>query len=155
HRVPEDLPARIEADEKRLRQVLLNLLGNAVKFTDRGEVALIVRAEPAAPRRTRLRLEVRDTGVGMTDREIERVFDPFEQAGDPLRRTGGTGLGLSISRQLVHSMDSEIEVESQAGHGSAFAFEIDVPLTDGPLPAGEPERAVIGYRGPRKSVLVV
>ena len=150
-----DLPTRVQFDEKRLRQVLLNLLGNAIKFTDTGMVRLDVRCTQRRAGAARLRFEVRDTGIGMDAAQLGRIFQPFEQVGHPQRKFGGTGLGLSISRQLVRAMDGDITVTSEAGHGSAFVFELDLPLTDAPVEAAVPARAVIGYRGPRRRVLVV
>ena len=150
-----DLPSRVQFDEKRLRQVLLNLLGNAIKFTDTGMVSLDVRCTRRHGGSASIRFEVRDTGIGMEAAQLDRIFQPFEQVGHPQRKFGGTGLGLSISRQLVHAMDGEITVTSEVGHGSAFTFEIDLPLTDALIEAATPERAVVGYRGPRKCVLVV
>ncbi|RKT21611.1 PAS domain S-box-containing protein [Paraburkholderia sp. RAU2J] len=123
--VPSNLSKVIRVDEKRLRQVLLNLLANAVKFTDQGEVALIVRTISEG----RLRFEVRDTGVGVSPDRIEAIFQPFEQAGDFTRRNGGIGLGLAISRQLLRMMGSEINVQSTVGEGSTFWFEIDAPAS--------------------------
>ncbi|WP_052405809.1 hybrid sensor histidine kinase/response regulator [Paraburkholderia heleia] len=118
------LPAVIRVDEKRLRQVLLNLLSNAVKFTDEGEVTFAVRQiSPGL-----LRFEVSDTGVGITRDQLERVFRPFEQAGDTERRSAGVGLGLSISQQLVWLMGSEIHVESELGRGSRFWFDLAVQV---------------------------
>ncbi|WP_110386374.1 PAS domain S-box protein [Paraburkholderia silvatlantica] len=118
------LPAVIRVDEKRLRQVLLNLLSNAVKFTDEGEVTFAVRQiSPGL-----LRFEVSDTGVGITRDQLERVFRPFEQAGDTERRSAGVGLGLSISQQLVWLMGSEIHVESEPGRGSRFWFDLAVQV---------------------------
>ncbi|SMG60431.1 PAS domain S-box protein [Paraburkholderia susongensis] len=117
------MPGVIRVDEKRLRQVLLNLLSNAVKFTDEGEVTFAVgQVSPGM-----LRFEVRDTGVGITADQIERVFRPFEQAGDTERRSAGVGLGLSISQHLVRLMGSEIHVESEHGRGSRFWFDLAVP----------------------------
>jgi len=153
--VPPDLPARVQFDEKRLRQVLLNLLGNAIKFTDTGMVGLDVRCTRRQDGAASIRFEVRDTGIGMEAAQLERIFQPFEQVGHPQRKFGGTGLGLSISRQLVRAMGGDIAVTSQVGHGTTFAFEIDVPLTDAVSEVALPERAVIGYRGPRKRLLVV
>ncbi|TMH08059.1 MAG: PAS domain S-box protein, partial [Betaproteobacteria bacterium] len=105
-----DLPLSVEADDTRLRQVLLNLLGNAVKFTDRGEVRFAVEVLRREATRATLRFEVADTGVGITPGQLERIFRPFEQVGDVERRAGGTGLGLSISRELVRLMGSDIKV---------------------------------------------
>ena len=119
--VDPDLPAQVLADEQRLRQVLLNLIGNAIKFTDAGCVALQVRR--AATPGLVLAFEVRDSGVGIAPADTARIFEAFEQAGDPKRRHAGTGLGLAISRQLVRQMGSDITVESCPGAGSVFRFE--------------------------------
>jgi PAS domain S-box-containing protein len=126
-----ELPDTVFVDEKRLRQVLLNLLSNAVKFSDSGRVTLrVVRLGPpdaiAAGRAVRLRFEVEDQGIGMTEAEASRAFQAFEQVGDATRREGGAGLGLAISRQLVHLMGGEIRVRSRPGAGSVFWFEIEV-----------------------------
>lgn len=123
-----DLPPAVLADEKRLRQVLLNLLGNAVKFTDHGQVGMQVRSVPVDASQVKLTFEVHDTGVGIPQEQLETIFQPFEQVGDVQRRFGGTGLGLSISRQLVRIMNSDIHVASQPGKGSVFSFEIQVPV---------------------------
>lgn len=120
--VAPNLPAVIRADEKRLRQVLLNLLSNAVKFTDIGEVAFSVKLV----RSNLLRFEVKDTGIGIKDDQLERVFQPFEQAGDSERRSAGLGLGLSISQHLARLMGSYIRVESEYGRGSRFWFDLEI-----------------------------
>ncbi|MFG6431003.1 ATP-binding protein [Pelomonas parva] len=125
------LPAVVLADEKRLNQVLLNLLGNAVKFTHVGGVTLLARTLPAAdvePGHVRLRFEVQDTGVGIAEDQAVRLFEPFEQAGSAEQRVGGTGLGLAISRQLVRMMGGEIQLESRLAQGSRFWFDISVPV---------------------------
>jgi signal transduction histidine kinase len=122
------LPRLVIADEQRLRQVLLNLLGNAVKFTDNGTITLNVVQVSRNDTQAQLRFEVRDTGIGMEPGQLDRIFQPFEQVGDPRRRFGGTGLGLSISRQLVHMMGSEIFVDSDPGTGSVFGFVLDVGI---------------------------
>jgi signal transduction histidine kinase/CheY-like chemotaxis protein len=144
-----DLPIGIRADETRLRQVLLNLLANAVKFTDQGRVSLRVRCWPPS----RLRFEVQDSGIGIDTDLLDTIFQPFEQVGDPQRRLGGAGLGLAISRQLVRLMGGEIRVTSELGVGSTFWFELDVPVIE-TMAAAPPERSVTGYEGPRKTVLV-
>jgi signal transduction histidine kinase/CheY-like chemotaxis protein len=126
--IARDLPRYIVSDEKRIRQLLINLAGNAVKFTAEGEVS--IRA--TAPRRSfdsaRLRFEVRDTGPGIPADMIDQIFEPFEQIGAAQTRAGGTGLGLSISRQIAALMGGQIMVESTPGEGSRFWFELDVPL---------------------------
>ena len=146
------LPTIIHADEKRLRQALLNLLANAVKFTEHGSVRLHVSFSPPM----RFRFEVCDTGIGIAADKLEAIFHPFEQAGDAQLRLVGTGLGLTISRQFVRLMGGEIHVESRIDAGSRFWFEIDLRHTTtecAPIPVLE--KPIIGYEGERKTVLVV
>jgi signal transduction histidine kinase len=149
--VAADLPAGLHVDERRLRQVLLNLLDNAVKFTDQGQVTLRVRYLSA---QSRLRVEIEDTGVGMTEEQMSHLFVPFEQVSDLKRRSSGTGLGLVICRQFVRLMGGEVEVRSQPGQGSEFAFEIAAPGVE-PVAPPATNRAVHGYHGHRRRVLVV
>jgi signal transduction histidine kinase len=118
-----DLPAAVRGDEQRLRQVLLNLLDNAVKFTPAGQVSL--RARHVAP--ARLHLEVEDTGIGMSDEECARLFQPFSQVGDAQQRRTGTGLGLVISQRFVRLMGGDIQLTSSPGVGTRVSFEIDAP----------------------------
>jgi signal transduction histidine kinase/ActR/RegA family two-component response regulator len=148
------MPAKIQTDEKRLRQVLLNLLGNAVKFTDQGEVTLSVQRLPDAGVRAMLRFEVRDSGVGIAPDEQERIFEPFHQVGEAHRRFGGTGLGLAIVRQLLRMMDSDVHVRSTPGKGSRFWFDLPVSVLEESSVAKPQERPVSGYAGPRKTVMV-
>lgn len=118
-----DVPDMVAGDPGRLRQVLLNLVGNAIKFTDEGEVAVKVSLAGEEGSRTMLRFEVVDTGVGIAPRAQGRLFEPFVQAdSSTTRRYGGTGLGLSISRRLVELMGGEIGVKSDLGAGSRFWF---------------------------------
>jgi signal transduction histidine kinase len=117
-----DLPATIRADETRLRQVLLNLLDNAIKFTERGQVTL--RARMHGP--TTLRLEIEDTGSAMSEQQLARLFRPFEQVGSARQRALGTGLGLMISRQFVRLMGSDILVRSRPGEGNLFWFDLEI-----------------------------
>jgi CheY-like chemotaxis protein/HPt (histidine-containing phosphotransfer) domain-containing protein len=126
------LPRYFRADALRLRQILLNLLHNAVKFTEGGSVVLRVHCAPAA---ARLRFEVCDTGIGMTPDQLDRLFAPFAQAdSSTTRRYGGTGLGLFLSRQLAERMGGTIEVSSVAGAGSTFAVSVPTgPLEDDAL----------------------
>ena len=126
--VAPDLPRRVTGDPARLRQVLFNLLGNAVKFTDQGEVRLILTHRPGADGAAELGFEVRDTGIGIPAEALERLFERFSQAdGSTARRYGGTGLGLAISRELVRLMGGEIAVASEPGRGSRFSFAINCP----------------------------
>ena len=153
--VAPDLPQAVRADSKRLRQVLLNLLGNAVKFSDRGEVRLRVVRLPGQGAQARLHFEVEDTGIGISEEQLKTLFQRFEQVGDMRRRAGGTGLGLAIGRQLVRMMGSDIQVESSLGQGSRFWFDIDIPVDEtwrGTTPLA---LVVVGYQGPRKKVLIV
>jgi signal transduction histidine kinase/HPt (histidine-containing phosphotransfer) domain-containing protein/ActR/RegA family two-component response regulator len=121
------IPDSREGDEARLRQVLLNLAGNAVKFTETGHVAIAAKALAGA----RLRFEVRDSGIGLNEEQRARLFRPFEQAdASTTRKYGGTGLGLSICRRLVDLMGGTIGCESEPGKGSTFWFEIDLPVLD-------------------------
>jgi signal transduction histidine kinase/CheY-like chemotaxis protein len=150
-----DLPRTLLADEKRLRQVLLNLLGNSVKFTERGEVILRVALQAAQPDTVRLRFEIEDTGIGIPSNQRTNIFQPFEQASEVQRRFGGTGLGLPISRQLVRLMGGDIQVDSVVGKGSVFWFDLSLPLVHGETAALPAQPNVIGYQGPRKRVLVV
>jgi signal transduction histidine kinase/CheY-like chemotaxis protein len=147
----------VGADETRLRQILINLLGNAVKFTDRGQITLALRSgSPDAGRATRLRFEVADTGVGIRGDDAQRIFEPFEQAGAAAQRAGGTGLGLAISQQLVRLMGGELRVDSVSGQGSTFWFELTAPILEPTLAVKAPaRRPVAGYEGERRRVLVV
>jgi signal transduction histidine kinase len=149
------LPEAVLADERRLSQVLLNLLGNAIKFTDSGKVSLRASAEPKDPGQVLLRLDVEDTGVGMRPDDLERIFKPFEQVGDVQRRSGGTGLGLAITRALVNDMGGQVQVSSEFGRGTRFRVELPLPLAQ---PTEAAARKVLGtarYQGPVKRVLVV
>jgi len=128
--VDPKLPARLRADPTRLRQILLNLVGNAIKFTESGKVTLSVEGlDPAVEGEPmRVRFAVTDTGIGLTPEQKSRLFKPFSQAdGSITRRFGGTGLGLSICKRLTEMMDGAIDVDSEAGVGSTFHFTL--PLT--------------------------
>jgi signal transduction histidine kinase len=122
-RVAAGVPARLFGDPGRLRQVLINLVGNAIKFTEKGEVEVVVTAHRADEDSAELCFAVRDTGIGISPEKLEAIFEAFEQAdGSTARRFGGTGLGLSISAKLVEMMGGRIWVESIAGRGSVFRF---------------------------------
>ena len=123
--VAADVPERLEGDVGRLRQVVVNLVGNAIKFTERGEVSVRVTQEPASEKQVLLHVEVRDTGIGVPEEQRERIFEPFRQAdSSTTRRFGGTGLGLTISRQLTALMGGDLWVEGRAGQGSEFHFRV-------------------------------
>jgi PAS domain S-box-containing protein len=117
-----ELPIGIHADEKRLRQVLINLLSNAIKFTDAGSVTFIVSFATEA----KIRFEIRDTGTGIAQHQLQTIFQPFEQVGDRRRQTEGTGLGLAISKRIVELMGSTIQVQSEMNVGSIFWFDVDL-----------------------------
>ncbi|MFV9504268.1 MAG: ATP-binding protein [Oscillochloridaceae bacterium umkhey_bin13] len=123
--IAPSVPTGVWGDEARLRQVLLNLLSNAVKFTHQGSVTLVAEAEPMPDGQVLVRLSVRDTGIGISAPQLERIFEPFVQAdSSTARRYGGTGLGLAISRRLVDLMDGQLTVVSQVNHGSTFTLEL-------------------------------
>ncbi|OUC06718.1 hypothetical protein RY27_19285, partial [Litorilinea aerophila] len=156
------LPAQVHGDAKRLRQVLINLIENAIKFTERGRVIFRVEAltqQPAgraageaedtapgtSPPVARLRFQVEDTGIGMSPQEMERIFRPFEQGDHPTLRAQGVGLGLAISQHLVHLMGGSLEVESQPGQGSTFTVTLELP-TVGTTPEAAPGATRTGTR---------
>ncbi|MEO7007564.1 MAG: response regulator, partial [Caldimonas sp.] len=129
-----DVPVAISADLTRLRQILLNLLANAVKFTDKGEVVLTVTGTPVAPGRVGLSFAVRDTGIGLTAEGLSRLFQSFSQAdSSTTRKYGGTGLGLAISRRLAELMGGRMWAQSEGpGRGALFTFTIEAPVAELP-----------------------
>ncbi|MGK3998797.1 AAA family ATPase [Sorangium sp. So ce1024] len=157
----------VHADEKRLMQVLLNLLGNAIKFTARGGVALHVEVlEERVPAGRLVRFRVEDTGPGIAPEHLARIFEPFEQVGDHRAKSEGTGLGLAITKKLVRQMGGAIEVRSELGVGSVFT--VTLPLAEAqPTQPAQPTQAapsagdaegwdtIVGYRGERRGILVV
>ncbi|TAN67661.1 MAG: PAS domain S-box protein [Methylobacter sp.] len=123
--VATDVPRNLIGDTLRLQQVLINLLGNAIKFTEQGQVALKITVRKITSSQVRLLFCVTDTGIGMSDSDLEKLFHPFSQVdGSITRRFGGTGLGLVISRNLLQLMGSEFSVASALGKGSSFSFEL-------------------------------
>ncbi|MBK1682080.1 PAS domain-containing protein [Rhodoferax fermentans] len=119
------VPQALVGDPGRLQQILMNLMGNAIKFTDHGEVALSVRSEPAPGARVRLRCSVKDTGIGIAQAKLDSIFEAFSQEDSSItRRFGGTGLGLSISSRLVAAMGGQMSVRSVLGEGSQFDFDV-------------------------------
>jgi len=151
------VPQGVLVDDQRLRQVLINLLGNALKFTQAGEVSLDIEPVPGtlAGEQVTLRFSVRDSGPGVREADRDRIFEPFEQAGDSHSRAQGTGLGLAISRQLVRLMGGDIHLDSREGAGSCFWFDLALPVVHAEAITAAQARHIIGYDGPRKLVLVV
>ncbi|MDZ7953886.1 AAA family ATPase [Nostoc sp. DedQUE09] len=144
------LPIGVKADEKRLRQALINLLGNAVKFTETGGVNFKVGYQEG-----KIRFQVEDTGIGMAPEQLEEIFLPFQQVGDCNRKAEGTGLGLAITRQLVQMMGGEIQVKSNLGKGSVFFFDLD--LTEVSQYADvikKEQRNIQGFKGSKRKVIV-
>ncbi len=141
HRIGPGVPRHIKSDPTRLRQVLLNLVGNAIKFTECGEVSIDVTSKAHRGDRANLVFSVRDTGIGIPADRIEYIFDSFTQAdGATTRRYGGTGLGLAICKQIVELMGGTIQVESQEEHGSTFSFCLDLEIGSGPAQADPTEQ---------------
>ncbi len=172
-----NLPDGITADEKRLRQVLINLLGNAVKFTDTGKVVFQVKncqqesdqnvelsenkiettPEYNSHSSTTIEFKIQDTGVGIPEEKIGTIFDPFEQVGDQVKQSEGTGLGLAISNKIVNLMGSKIQVKSKLGVGSTFSFAAKFTVSsDWVQSVSHLEgKQIIGYTGNPKTILVI
>jgi two-component system sensor histidine kinase/response regulator len=131
--IDEDVPQQIVGDQMRLKQILTNLVGNAIKFTQQGEICIGIRLVPPTEDNLRIQFEVRDTGIGIAAEKLNRLFKPFSQVdSSTTRKYDGTGLGLAISEKLVTLMDGNITVESEHGKGSVFSFTMvmhpDLPL---------------------------
>ncbi|BAY89012.1 MULTISPECIES: CHASE2 domain-containing protein [unclassified Tolypothrix] len=163
--ISDRLPSVIQADEKRLRQLLINLLGNAIKFTDTGGVTFkveLLEAENQENTQTpnpKIRFQIEDTGIGMPHDQIEKIFLPFEQVGKGGQRSDGTGLGLAISQRIAALMGSEIQVQSHLGEGSVFWLDlaVSVPLshdwhTDSISPT---QQKISGIQGSAPQILIV
>jgi len=174
YQILNPLPLAINADEKRLRQVLINLLGNAIKFTSEGSVIFKVgvvtdlpklppsaNSEPITnekqPHIYKIRFQIEDSGVGMTPEQLEKIFLPFEQVGDNALKVEGTGLGLAISQKIIEIMGSEIKVESTYGKGSIFWFDLDLQeaTTKIELASLKCRQVVVGYSGKKQKILIV
>ncbi|HKV41809.1 MAG TPA: response regulator, partial [Blastocatellia bacterium] len=148
----QDVPGMLVGDSGRLRQILTNLSGNAIKFTEEGEVVVRARTESRTEDETVIHFEVADTGIGIPPEKQARIFQAFEQAdGTTTRRYGGTGLGLAISSQLVAMMGGKIWVESEAGKGSTFHFTVRFGISQDPEP--KPARLAPSLEGLRALVV--
>ncbi|RFP57819.1 MAG: response regulator [Limnothrix sp. CACIAM 69d] len=162
-----NLPTGILVDEKRLRQVLINLIGNAIKFTDHGSVTFMInRVVSGSSHQSQLDLitqdhcclefKIIDTGIGIAPKDIQKLFRSFEQVGESGRKTAGTGLGLAISQKIVSLMGGMIQIKSQLGAGSQFFFQLNVPLaTDWLQESVQSMGEVVGYQGLQRSILIV
>jgi len=129
--IEADVSKELTGDPGRIRQVLAHLVGNAIKFTEQGEVYIAVAQESRAPGASSVRFTIRDTGIGIPPEKQQRIFEPFSQAdGSMTRKFGGTGLGLTISSRLVARMGGMIQLQSQPGQGSTFSFTLPLPLGD-------------------------
>jgi two-component system sensor histidine kinase/response regulator len=147
-----EVPTELLGDPTRLRQVLVNLIGNAIKFTEKGEVFIQVESQGIKNGKVELLFSVTDTGIGMSAEQMETIFDPFTQADSSItRKYGGTGLGLAISKQLVELMGGRIKVESEPGEGSTFSFT--APFAIEAEPRGHKEKRALDMKGVK--VLVV
>jgi signal transduction histidine kinase/CheY-like chemotaxis protein len=163
------LPVAVIGDEKCLRQVLINLIGNAIKFTDKGSVTFkikVVECQESHPessinqskiKNRFVRFHIEDTGVGMTPEQVETIFLPFEQVGNTKKQAEGTGLGLSISQKIVELMHSTIQVQSQPEVGSIFSFEVELPeaLDWADSSRVTQQGSIAGYEGKKRKILVV
>jgi signal transduction histidine kinase/DNA-binding NarL/FixJ family response regulator len=155
---PTALPMGINADEKRLRQVLINLLGNAIKFTDKGSVTFLVETTPTETSGIfTARFSIKDTGVGMAADQLDKIFLPFEQVGSTKKQSEGTGLGLSISQKIIELMDSRLEVQSELGQGSTFGFEVALTeAAEWAVTARQNSQGTVeGYAGEKRKILIV
>ncbi|MEH6625691.1 MAG: transporter substrate-binding domain-containing protein [Motiliproteus sp.] len=146
-----DVTRDLKGDPMRLGQILINLVNNAVKFTERGEIDVFVEKLSHDNHNTRLKFSVKDSGIGMDQEHQRRLFESFSQADTSTsRRYGGTGLGLAISKQLVKLMDGDIEVSSELGQGSTFSFTVSLGITEQTHPQRVPDKSLRGL-----SILVV
>ncbi|MHC5764912.1 MAG: ATP-binding protein [Nostoc sp.] len=162
YELASNLPTAVHVDVKRLRQVLLNLLGNAIKFTDEGKVSFKVEVIDRLPadgqtEKYHIHFSVKDTGIGITPTQLDNIFLPFEQVGEKKHQIEGTGLGLAITRQLVQMMGSDIQVKSQLGQGSTFWFEIAIAeaseWVESAMAASKGQ--IIGFEGSPRTILMV
>jgi CheY-like chemotaxis protein len=139
-----DIPETIQTDPTRLRQILINLTGNAIKFTATGSVRIVVRMDEEPGHAPHLCCDVVDTGIGLTQDQIDKVFEPFTQADfSTTRRFGGTGLGLTISKRLAAMLGGELTVRSQAGVGSTFTASVDAGSLDHVRRLSAPSEALL------------
>jgi signal transduction histidine kinase/ActR/RegA family two-component response regulator len=158
HEIADDAPDSLFGDQLRLKQILYNLVGNAIKFTSKGEIRVRVQLLDRHDDKAQLCFSVSDTGIGVKPEALEKIFAPFSQADTSVsRRFGGTGLGLSICSRLVHQMGGEITVESQEGKGSTFSVTLPFLINSQPAPQQEtltPDRSKSLWDGPPLRILL-
>jgi signal transduction histidine kinase/CheY-like chemotaxis protein len=165
--IDRDLPEAIYADEKCLRQVLINLISNAIKFTDRGGVKFRAKlcgmqthgtqqTHPLPGRSYQIAFEIEDTGIGIAEEDLKKIFLPFEQVGQIQKKSEGTGLGLTITQNIIHLMDGQLTVQSQIDQGSLFRLEVTLPEPKLTISAQQQRKQnIIGYEGNPRRILVV
>ncbi|SKB11994.1 putative Mitogen-activated protein kinase kinase kinase [Planktothrix sp. PCC 11201] len=155
------LPIAVEIDEKRLRQILINLLGNAIKFTDYGTVTLRIKVIEKPPDNSSfyqtIQFQIEDTGIGINPEQLENIFLPFEQVAEISYRSEGTGLGLAITQRLIKHLGGDLYVESNTGKGSHFWFELNLPISTEVQPISEANSlySIVGFKGDKNKILVV
>ncbi|MCP4699816.1 MAG: response regulator [Gammaproteobacteria bacterium] len=154
HKAPPSLPCQVLADATRLRQILINLINNAIKFTAQGEVRFLITRTG-----DKIHFQIEDTGSGIAPKQLENIFNPFQQVGDQQQITEGSGLGLSITKAFIELMGSRLEVKSQLGQGSIFSFELALPeVAQKPgseKPSEHAKRKIIGFEGAPRKVLII
>ncbi|WLS10798.1 ATP-binding protein (plasmid) [Shinella sumterensis] len=150
HSRPANLPRYVRTDDKRLRQILVNLVSNALKFTDQGAIRLDVayRSQVAT-------FTVSDSGQGIQEKDLSRIFEPFQRGGAEHGRMPGLGLGLTITRLLTQTLGGEISVTSEWGKGTEFRVRLMLSAVDRPVAAKDAVQRIKGYRGPRRTIVVV
>jgi CheY-like chemotaxis protein len=161
YKLEGELPLSIQADDQRLRQVLINLLSNAIKFTEKGKVIFLVQSQQVPKDRQRsfcqLRFQVEDSGIGISEDNLAKIFLPFEQVGSVKKQSEGTGLGLAISQQIVTMMGSTLQVKSQLGEGSTFWFDVQIQKATSFTEASKSVswQDIVAYQGQKRKILVV
>lgn len=148
-----ELPDFVKGDEVKIRQVLINLLSNAVKYTKVGKVTLRVKFDES--KKQNLLIEVEDTGIGIPQDQIDRVFEPFTQVDSQVKFIEGTGLGLAITRKLIELMDGKLSVTSTENKGSVFTVLLNLPIVQEVPKVSELNHSIVGYKGEKQRVLAV
>lgn len=156
YRALSPLPTFVFGDEQKLRQILINLLGNAIKFTERGNVVLQVGCVSKESQNRKIRFQVDDTGCGIAPEKLSEIFIPFSQVGNQNHWVEGTGLGLTISQKLANLMGSTLQVKSKLGSGSVFWLDLNLPEVNESTEISQiQEQNIIGFQGEKRKILVV